>query len=67
MKIFRQNSKKIFTDEEIKETLKEDMKFKTEENNTDSSKKKQIYHSSDDDDSDHAANSIVLSKKGKKI
>ncbi|KYM76369.1 hypothetical protein ALC53_13396 [Atta colombica] len=67
MKIFRQNSKKIFTDEEIKETLKEDdMKFKTEENNIDSSKKKQIYHSSDDDDSDHAANSIVLSKKRKK-
>ncbi|KAG5342567.1 Y8611 helicase, partial [Acromyrmex charruanus] len=67
MKIFRQNSKKIFTDEEIKETLKEDdMKFKTEENNTDSNKKKQIYHSSDDGDSDHAANSIILSKKKKK-
>ncbi|KAG5322246.1 Y8611 helicase, partial [Pseudoatta argentina] len=67
MKIFRQNSKKIFTVEEIKETLKEDdMKFKTEENNTDSNKKKQIYHSSDDGDSDHAANSIILSKKKKK-
>lgn len=67
MKIFKQNSKKIFTDEEIKETLKEDdMKSKIEENNTDSSKKKQIYHSSDDGDNDHAASSIVLSKKRKK-
>ncbi|KYN30459.1 hypothetical protein ALC56_15155 [Trachymyrmex septentrionalis] len=67
MKIFRQNSKKIFTDGEIEETLKEDnMKFKTEENNTDSSKKKQIYHSSDDGDSDHTANNIFLSKKRKK-
>ncbi|KYM98271.1 PREDICTED: probable ATP-dependent RNA helicase DDX31 [Cyphomyrmex costatus] len=55
MKIFKQNnSKKIFTDEKIEETLKEDdVKSKTEESNIDKS------------DSDRAA-SIVSSKKMKK-
>ncbi|XP_024873332.1 probable ATP-dependent RNA helicase DDX31 [Temnothorax curvispinosus] len=66
MKIFKQNSKKTFTDEEIEEISKEhDMKSKTGENNIDGSKKKQIYHSSDDSDSDQSANTVP-SRKMKK-
>lgn len=63
MKILKQNSRRIITNEETEEISKK-YKSEREEYNTDSSKKKQIY-SSDDSDSDQIADA-VLSEKVKK-
>lgn len=65
MKMFKQNSKKTFTDKKIEEMSKEVIIKSKPGENTDSGKKKQIYHSSDDNDSDQAANTVLFKKKRK--
>ncbi|EZA50827.1 probable ATP-dependent RNA helicase CG8611 [Ooceraea biroi] len=66
MKMLKQNTKKIFSEDEIKAIAKDDVTYYDEIAESNSNKKKRVYHSSDDDDSDNQIADTVPAIKTQK-